>query len=159
MTKMLSAPLGSLGKVAEMETSIAGRVRNTQVPTSKPLLPVFEAISNSIDAISEAKELSGRIDIDIIRDEASMFSQLEQSSAERQLAEIIGFAIKDNGIGFNDKNYREFNIADTTSKASSGGKGIGRFTWLKTFSKVEIESLFSKMESTDDGISRLCLPQ
>ncbi len=118
-----------------MEISIAGRVKNIQVSLSKPLIPVFEAMSNSIDAIQEANEINGRIDVEIIRDENSLISGAE-SSTDRQLAEIKGFIIRDNGIGFNERNYREFNVADTTYKADRGGKGVVRFTWLKTFERV-----------------------
>jgi hypothetical protein len=122
-----------------VETSILGKVKNTQVSYSKPLTPLFEAISNSIDAIQEDNTDGGRIDIEIIRDENQLFTSSE-SSGDRQLAEIKGFIIHDNGIGFNERNYHEFNIAETTYKAISGGKGVGRFTWLKTFNHVEIES-------------------
>ena len=130
-----------IGGETVMETSISGRVKNTRVPESKPLRPLFEAISNSIDAIHEAGETKGRIDIEIVRDQNSMFASLE-TNAQRQLADIEGFVVRDNGIGFTEKNYREFNIADTTNKAGSGGKGVGRFTWLKTFKTVKIESQF-----------------
>jgi hypothetical protein len=122
-----------------VETSVTGRVKNISVSLSKPLVPLFEAISNSIDAIQENNEGEGRIDIEILRDEGSLFKGAE-SSTERQLAEINGFTIRDNGVGFNERNYREFNVADTTYKAKSGGRGVGRFTWLRTFKQVEIES-------------------
>ena len=52
-----------------MITDVTGRVRNVQVPVSKPLLPLFETISNSIDAIEDGCEPNGRIDIEVIRDE------------------------------------------------------------------------------------------
>ncbi len=146
-----------------METSIAGRVKNIQVSLSKPLIPLFEAISNSIDAIQESNESNGRIDVEIIRDENSLITGAE-SSTDRQLAEIKSFIIHDNGIGFNERNYHEFNIADTTYKADRGGKGVGRFTWLKAFKQVEIEShyfencqhkrRYFEFKPTETGIER-----
>ncbi|MFC2025538.1 hypothetical protein ACFLTG_03975 [Chloroflexota bacterium] len=75
-----------------METSIAGRVKNIQVSLSKPLTPLFEAISNSIDAIQESNESNGRIDIEIIRDENSLATGAE-SSIDRQLADIKSFSL------------------------------------------------------------------
>jgi hypothetical protein len=49
---------------SQMEQNILGKVRNTHVSSSKPLVPLFEAISNSIDAIQEADEKDGLIEIE-----------------------------------------------------------------------------------------------
>ncbi len=37
------------------KSNIANKVRNTKLPRTKPLMPLFEVISNSIHAINEAK--------------------------------------------------------------------------------------------------------
>jgi mannitol/fructose-specific phosphotransferase system IIA component len=37
-----------------MQIDFEGRLRNTNLPISKPLLPLFDAIINSIDAIEES---------------------------------------------------------------------------------------------------------
>lgn len=132
-----------------MMTDVTGRVRNVQLPTSRPLLPLLEAISNSIDAIEDGHEPSGRIEVEVVRDEQALLTQTA-SPSERHLADIIGFVVRDNGIGFDERNYKEFNKSDTTYKASRGGKGIGRFMWLVAFEKVEIESVFS----VDGGTKR-----
>src|SRR5206468_1683826 len=55
-----------------------------------------------------------------------------------------GFVIQDNGIGFTDKHFRSFKTSDTTYKAKTGGKGVGRLLWLKAFTKAEIESTFKQ---------------
>jgi hypothetical protein len=52
-----------------MKTDVAGRVRNTPLAASKPLMPLYEAVVNSIQAIQEAQEQSGKIVITVIRDE------------------------------------------------------------------------------------------
>ena len=127
-----------------MNTDVAGRVRNVQLPASRPLLPLFEAITNSIDAIEDAGEENGQIEIEIIRDTTSLFTD----STDRVLAEITGFLIKDNGIGFDDQNFQAFSTSDTTYKASRGGKGIGRFMWLAAFESVEVESVFGSNAAT-----------
>jgi hypothetical protein len=54
------------------------------------------------------------------------------------------FAITDNGIGLNDENFDSFNTAFSDHKLSRGGKGLRRFTWLKAFDKVEIDSTFEE---------------
>lgn len=120
-----------------MNIDVAGRVKNVQLPASKPLLPLFEAIINSIQAIEDVKENNGAISIEVIRDTSTLFSETDQ-----HLADIVGFTIKDTGIGFDGPNFEAFSTSDTTFKAARGGKGIGRFMWLAAFESVEIESVF-----------------
>ena len=52
--------------------------------------------------------------------------------------------IEDNGIGFNDANLASFCEAYSDRKIKRGGKGIGRITWLKAFSKAEVKSVYEK---------------
>ena len=105
-----------------MKMDVIGRVKNVQLPVSKPLLPLFEAIMNSIQSIEDVKEKNGTIDVEVIRDSSTTLLP-----EDRGTADITGFIIKDNGIGFDEKNYEAFLTSDTTYKASRGGKGIGRF--------------------------------
>lgn len=127
----------SPAEVSKMNTDVAGRVRNVQLPISKPLLPLFEAIINSIHAIEDAKTRDGRIEIEIFRSAENLFAE-----SDRSYAEISGFSVRDNGIGFDEQNFEAFTTSDTTYKASRGGKGIGRFMWLAAFGHAEIESIF-----------------
>jgi hypothetical protein len=120
-----------------MNTDVAGRVRNVQLPASKPLLPLFEAIINSIQAIEDAKEKNGKIEIEVVRADQELIKDAEHSQAE-----ISSFAVKDNGIGFDENNFDAFSTSDTTYKANRGGKGIGRFMWLAAFELVAIDSVF-----------------
>jgi hypothetical protein len=55
---------------------------------------------------------------------------------------ISGFRITDNGIGLDDNNWDSFNTAFSPHKLTRGGKGLGRFTWLKAFGHAKIESTF-----------------
>ena len=108
------------------------------------LLPLFEAVVNSIQAIEEGSSTKiGIIEIDIIR---STQAKIEFAKTET-LPEIVDFQIKDNGIGFNETNFESFNFAHSTYKFAKGGKGIGRFSWLRAFQKAEIESRFKENES------------
>lgn len=114
-----------------MKASVSGRVRHTNLPKTKTMLPVFEAVMNAFQAVEERGGIGHRITI----------------HAERQLtldsdksAPIESFIITDTGIGFTDENYDSFQTVDSPYKASYGGKGLGRFLWLKAFLRVEIES-------------------
>lgn len=55
----------------------------------------------------------------------------------------------DNGLGFNEKNFKAFEELDTLNKIDKGGKGIGRLSWLKVFDKINIDSVYN-----EDGIFR-----
>ncbi len=122
-----------------MQIDIKGKIKKKKLAFNNTLLPLYEAIVNSIQAIEEDSTIkNGVIEIDVIRS-----SQKEIGfDITDTLPDIIDFCIKDNGIGFNEKNYESFNFAHSTYKLKKGGKGIGRFTWLRAFNKVEIESIF-----------------
>ena len=145
-----------------MEVSVIGRVNNIPLPVTKALFPVFEAVINSIQACNSSA--SCNIDLIINRN----LSQPALSDDASFLPEIKGFVIKDNGCGFNTENYTSFNKSDSTSKIEIGGKGVGRFLWLKSFEYVSINSVyiennekkkiyFNFAAKTDDGISDLVI--
>jgi hypothetical protein len=81
----------------------------------------------------------------IERDESSP-DLFERTDESRPHAEPTGFRIIDNGVGFNDENLRSFDTCFSTYKQNLGAKGIGRFSWLKTFEAVQIESVFQTDE-------------
>jgi hypothetical protein len=134
-----------------METNLKGRLRNTPLPFTNGLLPMFEAVVNSIHAIEEAKLSSekGKITVEIIRQTQQghlvMNDPLKKKMADA-LEDVIGFKVTDNGIGFNDANMRSFRTLDTDYKADKGCRGIGRLLWLKVFSGVKVESIFEDEE-------------
>lgn len=122
-----------------MLISLEGRVANTNLPLGQPLLPLFEAIVNSIHAIEDAKTKRGKIKISVKR---SSEYQPELPGQRKTYRPIIGFTIEDNGVGFNKSQYTSFETSDTTLKRNRGAKGIGRFLWLKAFTDVSISSTF-----------------
>ena len=127
-----------------MQANVIGRVRNTQLPKHHGLLPLYETIVNSIDAIEDTGDdaTQEKIRIRILRNPSLPGLGAHEGSQpeKRSLNPIRGFEIEDTGIGFTTDNFDAFNESDTQFKAKKGGKGIGRFLWLKAFEKVEIES-------------------
>ena len=122
-------------------TNIVGRVKNFPLPKNRPLVPLYETIVNSLHAIEERKHIepdfhNGKITIDIVRSDQTSFLEGDE------LPDIEGFVVVDNGIGFNERNMASFVESDSTYKAEIGGKGVGRFSWLKAFSKVSVSSIF-----------------
>ena len=91
------------------KTSVEGKVNNLPPFKNEALLPLFEAVTNSIQAIEEKGNLKdGEVYVEIKRD-----SQLPLKGMEPDNPQIIGFEITDNGIGFNEINYDSFLTSDT----------------------------------------------
>lgn len=117
-----------------------GRIRNFDLPRRQALLPLFETIVNSLQAIEEAgrEKGEGRIEIRVNR--------LEVLDQNLMRGEITGFSVTDNGVGFNIPNFESFLQSDSQMKADKGGKGIGRFCWLKAFDHVDVNSTYREGE-------------
>jgi hypothetical protein len=119
-----------------MDLNLIGRIENVTLGQHRPLQPLFEAVVNSIHAIESLNTKNGRIVITIIR---------EPSNGDLgfgDLRPVSGFIVEDNGVGFDEANYKSFKTSDTKFKL--GAKGIGRFTWLKAFESVHVESVFAE---------------
>lgn len=133
--------------MAVFSIDLPGRVKNHELPRTKPLMPLFETIVNSIYAIEERQQIEndvdGYINIQIVR-EAQMRVQTE--GIDSSINDITGFVVTDNGIGFDENNMKSFLQSDSTYRAEKGGKGVGRFTWLKAFKSAKIESSFKEEE-------------
>jgi len=143
-----------------LKTSLMGKINNLPQFKGEALLPVFEAVVNSIQSIEECGNLkNGKITITINRDGQSSLPVLDTDKQK-----IIGFEIIDNGVGFDDTNFDSFLTSDTTHKLEKGCKGIGRFFWLKAFDYIEISSIYvnngtgrkrSFRFTREDGISNV----
>lgn len=129
-----------------MSTSLKGRLRNTTLPMSQGLLPVFEAVVNSMQGIEalESRTHDGQITVEILRSAQSSLA-LDDIRGKRgapPTEPIVGFKIIDTGVGFDDENFKSFETLDSEFKVKKGCRGVGRLLWLKAFSKVSIKSTF-----------------
>ena len=129
-----------------LDTNLKGRLRNTSLPLSSGLMPLFEAVVNSIHAIEETNMLleRGLIRVEILRKVKSDEMGLDDSKRRRPDAkgDILGFRITDNGAGFDTQNMKSFHTLDSDRKMTKGGRGVGRLLWLKAFKVVTVESIF-----------------
>jgi hypothetical protein len=128
-----------------LNTNLKGRLRNTSLPLSSGLLPLFEAVVNSIHSIEEAgiSMDDGKIGIEIVRMPQNLELSIDEKHRGPEAKEnIVAFRIKDNGIGFNSGNMQSFNTLDSEHKIKKGGRGIGRLLWLKAFRSVKVISVF-----------------
>lgn len=123
-----------------MRANIKGLVDRLELSQAKAMMPLYEAISNSIDAIEEHrdgfKDHSIRIRLVPSKD-------LAHQGGDETLI-VDGFDVIDDGVGFDERNIASFQEAHTLSKVKLGGRGVGRFTFLKVFSSVHIRSVFKK---------------
>lgn len=140
-----------------METNLHGRLRNTSLPRSHGLLPMFETVVNSIHSIEETASGvgAGRITIEIVRNSQGNFDfggENRKKGTDVQ-EDIVGFKVIDNGVGFNIANMKSFETLDSEYKVNKGGRGIGRLLWLKAFRNVTINSVYKdendKLKSRD----------
>ncbi len=129
-----------------MVTNLKGRLRNTSLPKTHGLSPLFEAVVNSIHSIEDQNGGidDGTIAVEILRDpqETLKLESEDKKKGPDAVAKIAGFRIVDNGDGFTDANMTSFETLDSDLKIDKGCRGIGRLLWLKAFDRVDVLSRF-----------------
>lgn len=129
-----------------MESLLKGRLRNTHLPYSNALIPLFEGIVNSIHSIEDDAKSGGRqvrqhqITVRLERSPQKSLG-IEPKTAPRE--PIVAIVVEDDGVGFNAANWASFGVLDSLEKASRGCRGIGRLTWLKAFDRVSVDSIYA----------------
>ncbi len=118
-----------------MNFNLPHHVRNITLTKSNALLPLYEAVVNSFHAISE-RPGAGRIEVVVDRDRSQ--ATLAPTGPEP----IERFEVIDDGIGFTEEHLESFKTASSSKKAPVGGKGVGRFLWLKAFDRVNVISVY-----------------
>lgn len=152
--------------MAQLGSSLEGRLRNTDLPITKCLFPIFEAVVNSIYAIDDRLKSDSAFTIEDGRIRI-ILERANESDLFGGKSELLSIIIEDNGIGFNKNNYNSFCELDSLYRESLGCKGIGRLLWLKAFDSAEIESSYvegSEMKYrhfifTAKGIDDLAVPE
>lgn len=129
----------------DLHSDVIGQVARLPLKPSEgnALLPLFEAVSNSLHAINErfgddGHAEKGRIDIDVLR------TELEDGRTP-----VTGFIVRDNGIGLNKENFSSFCTPFSQHKIKKGGKGVGRLGWLKVFKSISISSAFQNGQTLE----------
>lgn len=124
------------------KVDLVGRINKYKLTKNEILLPLYEAVVNSFQSIEElGNARNTEIRIKVIRDTQQ---EVLENKDKGESYPVIGFIIKDNGAGFNSKNYNSFITSDSTYKKDKGGKGIGRFSWLRTFENIGITSIYEE---------------
>ena len=106
-----------------MKVNLKRAVDNLAKKDMKFLQPLFEAITNSLEA--NASEIIVDFETELL-------------VTEEIKPKITGFTVIDNGEGFIEKNRKSF--LELWSEVKLGCKGSGRITWLKVFENIDISS-------------------
>ncbi len=114
-----------------MFVDLIGKIKNTSLPKSHALFPLFEAVINSFQSIEYLDNKSN-----------SYIKITLEKNKDIESNPVKNIIIEDNGIGFNNSNFKSFNTAYSSYKSLKGCKGVGRFKWLKAFENVKIESCY-----------------
>jgi hypothetical protein len=114
-----------------------GRIQKI-APGQKKLRPIYEAFINAFEAIKDLSK--GNIVISIQYNNTL-------SPNNDDFLEFDNITIKDNGVGFNDDEFKRFLTLDDTSKGI-GNKGTGRIQLIHYFEKAEYESVFADDSSS-----------
>jgi hypothetical protein len=121
-----------------MKLNVARKIKHYKLAKTKAYYAIFEAISNSIDSY-RSLDKPIQILVEFYRDNTGL--DFGNDAKNFQQIKII-----DQGVGFNKENYDSFNTSDSDYKEVYGGKGLGRFSWLKVFEEVKIESVYQEGE-------------
>ena len=132
--------------------NIKRRIHNYGLAPSQALMPLFEAVVNSFHAIedrfgSDDAPSMGEVVIEVTRSTEPVTA----TSGPKAIPPVRSFTVKDNGVGFDEKHHTAFFESDTPFRERIGGKGTGRFGYVKAFKRVEIESVFAR---GDDRVKR-----
>lgn len=127
-----------------MDTDLAGRLAKLKdIKSYKE--PLLEAVANSIQAIQQTGRKDGHIEVFIEWLDESKSDIVAANGGERPYRKIQNIVIRDNGPGFTEANFQSFLKLDSQYKADEFGcLGVGRLLWLKVFSTVEVNSVYSE---------------
>lgn len=118
-----------------------------ELPTIKkkedtPLQPIYEAFTNSLEAIFDKKP----DDVSKEHITISLYYIKDAFSQENNILNFYKIVIEDSGIGFNDINYKRFiNLRD--NQKSFSNRGTGRIQFVHSFDKTIISSIYEDENS------------
>lgn len=116
------------------------------------LQPIYEAFTNSLEAIKESLKIDSSIKSNQITIDLKFNPNL--FSSENNDYELNELLIEDNGIGFNDNEFKRFQNLYDNSKAYSN-HGSGRVQYMQFFEKIEFESVYKDEKSSTGYFKRI----
>ena len=125
-----------------MEVKAQDIVDSLDLNVSEALLPIYESIVNSIISLEKRQDrVEKKIEVFI---ERQKIRNKQTDLFDKKPSPIKNVTIVDNGIGFTEENYNSFAQPFSKINKKYGCKGIGRFTILAMFEKMEIVSTYKE---------------
>lgn len=124
-----------------MEVSAKDIIDSVDLNRNEALLPIYESVVNSIISLNKTTVENKRIEV-IIERQSSEGTEVDLFG--KVSAPIKNVRIIDNGEGFTDENFTSFKKPFSKYNKKYGCKGVGRFTILALFSKMEIKSIYEE---------------
>lgn len=122
-----------------MEVSARDIIDSVDLNRQEALLPIYESVVNSIISLGKTDREDKRIDVFIDR---QMSGDFPTSLFDRNPAPISKVTIVDNGEGFNEMNFASFKKPFSKINKQYGCKGVGRFTILALFRRMDVVSVY-----------------
>lgn len=124
-----------------MEVSAKDIIDSVDLNRNEALLPIYESVVNSIISLNKTANENKEIKVIIERQD---FDGVEIDLFGKISAPIKNVKIIDNGEGFTEENFTSFKKPFSKYNKKYGCKGVGRFTILALFRKMEIKSIYKE---------------
>lgn len=119
-------------------------VSQIDLSPSDAFLPLFETVVNAVISLQQTNgKFEKKIEIHIEREgEPDNKEEKIKTNLLDDYKPIKSIKVIDNGEGFSPANLKSYQTAYTRKNINFGCKGVGRFTILAAFEKIEIESIY-----------------
>ena len=124
-----------------MEVSAQDIIDSVDLNRSEVLLPIYESIVNSIISLCKTEREEKKIEV-IIERQQDKNKPLDLF--DRHPEPIKNVTIIDNGEGFTESNFLSFKKPFSKVNKKYGCKGIGRFTILAMFERMDVVSIYQE---------------
>ena len=124
-----------------MIVSVQDIIDSVDLTKKEVLLPIYESVVNSIISIGKTNNPDKTINVFIERNK----SNNPTLNFDRDKVETIkNVLIVDNGEGFTEANFKSFQQPFSKYNRKYGCKGVGRFTILALFERMEVVSIYTE---------------
>lgn len=127
-----------------MIVNVQDIIDSVDLTRNEVLLPIYESVVNSIISLGKTNNPDKKIDVFIERNtNPNLTLRLDAFNKEETIQNVI---IRDNGEGFTESNFKSFQQPFSKYNKKYGCKGVGRFTILALFEKMEIVSIYQDQQ-------------
>ena len=126
-----------------MEVRAQDIIDSVDLSRSEVLLPIYESVVNSIISLCKTEQTDKKIEVIIERrrDRNKPLNLFDKNPEP-----IKNVTIVDNGEGFTEENFTSFKKPFSKVNKKYGCKGVGRFTILALFERMDIISIYQEKE-------------